>query len=124
VTAANAFLVNEPAARALANGSPVETRAAEERDLIALWRKCPHLACQVPALCESTKRFECLCHGSTYNILGEKLLKGPAERGMDRFPVTVDDEGTVIIDTSEVIRGAPEGSVTFRDPYPPEVGCA
>jgi Rieske Fe-S protein len=83
----------------------------------------PHLACQVPVLCESTKRFECLCHGSTYNILGEKLLKGPAERGMDRFPVSVEEDGTLVIDTSEVIRGAPEGSATFRDPHPPEVGC-
>ena len=123
-TSASSFLVNVPAARALASGDPIELRAPTADELIALWRKCPHLGCMVPALCESTKRFECRCHGSTYNILGEKLEKGPAERGMDRFAVSIDADGTVVVDTREIVRGAPEGTVTFRDPHPPEIGCA
>ena len=123
-TSASSFLVNVPAARALASGDPIELRAPTADELIALWRKCPHLGCMVPALCESTKRFECRCHGSTYNILGEKLEKGPAERGMDRFAVSIDPDGTVVVDTREIVRGAPEGTVTFRDPHPPEIGCA
>jgi nitrite reductase/ring-hydroxylating ferredoxin subunit len=122
--AARSFLVNVPAARALAGGSPIEVPTPAADEMIALWRRCPHLGCMVPDLCESVKRFECRCHGSTYNILGEKLEKGPAERGMDRFAVLVEDDGTVVIDTSEILFGAPEGMVTFTDPYPADVGCA
>lgn len=123
-TRANSFLVNVPAARALATGEEVTLPAPGADDLIALWRRCPHLGCQVPKLCDERSRFECLCHGSTYNILGEKLEKGPASRGMDRFLVEVGADGWVVIDTREVITGAPEGTVTFHDPHPPAEGCA
>jgi Rieske Fe-S protein len=123
-TRANSFLVNVPAARALASGDEVSLPDPGAGDLIALWRRCPHLGCQVPRLCEERSRFECLCHGSTYNILGEKLEKGPASRGMDRFAVELDPDGSVVIDTREVIRGAPEGAVTFHDPHPAAEGCA
>lgn len=121
---AQSFLVNVPAARALASGEEVTLPDPSAHDLIALWRKCPHLGCQVPKLCEERSRFECLCHGSTYNILGEKLEKGPASRGMDRFAVDIEQDGSVVIDTRQVIRGAPEGTVMFRDPHPVGEGCA
>lgn len=123
VGVAQSFLVNVPAAKALATGAPTPEPAPGAGDFIALWRRCPHLACMVPELCDERKRFQCLCHGSTYNILGEKLEKGPASRGMDRFAVTVDADGIVVIDTREVITGAPAGATTFRDAFPPEVGC-
>lgn len=123
-TRANSFLVNAPAARALASGDQVSISTPAAADLIALWRRCPHLGCQVPKLCEERSRFECLCHGSTYNILGEKLEKGPASRGMDRFAVELDPDGWVVIDTRQVLRGAPEGTVTFHDPHPAGEGCA
>ena len=122
--AARTFLVNVPAARMLASGETADVRSLAASDMVALWRKCPHLGCMVPELCESVKRFECRCHGSTYNILGEKLEKGPAERGMDRFAVVIDEDGTVLIDTSEIIRGAPQGVVTFTDPHPADAGCS
>lgn len=121
---ARSFVVNVPAARALASGEPTEIASPAADEMIALWRKCPHLGCIVPDLCESVKRFQCRCHGSTYNILGEKLETGPAERGMDRFAVLVEDDGTLIIDTREVLFGAPEGVITFNDPHPADAGCA
>ena len=124
VVSANSYLINAPAARALASGTAPPSADPTAADLIALWRKCPHLGCMVPGLCEERKRFECRCHGSTYNILGEKLERGPAARGMDRFAVEMDDDGALVIDTREIIRGAPEGTVTFTDPHPPDVGCA
>lgn len=43
---------------------------------------------------------------------------------MDRFRVELEADGTLVIDTREVIRGAPEGTVTFRDPHPADEGCA
>ena len=123
-TPARTFLINVPAAKALAAGREIDIAAPRADEMIALWRTCPHLGCMVPDLCESVKRFECRCHGSTYNILGEKLQKGPAERGMDRFAVMIEEDGTVVVDTREILSGAPEGSVTFTDPHPPEVGCS
>ena len=81
---------------------------------VALYRKCPHLGCQVPQLCEPSQWFECLCHGSKYTILGEKR-DGPAPRGMDRFEVTVAD-GAYVIDTArDRVGGPPPGTVTFDD---------
>ena len=77
-----------------------------------------------PEACETRSRFQCYCHQSTYNILGEKLELGPAPRGMDRFPVRIDDAACVIVDTRELIEGPPKGVVTFRDPHPAEVGCS
>ena len=123
VAVAQSFLVNAPAAMALASGQPPPTASPRAGDLIALWRRCPHLGCVVPPLCEDRKRFQCRCHGSTYTILGEKLEKGPAERGMDRFAVSIDEDGQVVVDTREIIAGAPEGQLSFRDPHPPDVGC-
>jgi len=123
---ARAFLVSVPAAMALASGQDVSMPEPAAAQLLALWRRCPHLGCQVPQLCDSLKRYTCLCHGSTYNILGEKLKEGPAERGMDRFPVLIDDEGVVVIDTAVVIAGAPnlgEASLTFKDPFPYDIKC-
>ena len=123
-TPARTFLINVPAAKALAAGREIDIAAPRADEMIALWRKCPHLGCMVPDLCESVKRFECRCHGSTYNILGEKLEKGPAQRGMDRFGLVIEEDGMVVIDTREVISGPPVGTLTFTDPFAPEIGCS
>lgn len=123
---ARIFLVNVPAAEAMALGA---TRAVAEptaAQLLALWRKCPHLGCQVPAPCADVQRFQCRCHGSTFNIVGEKMKVGPASRGMDRFPVSVEAGGTVVVDTSQRIAGAPAGdaaSLTFDDGRPFDATC-
>ena len=53
---------------------------------VALYQKCVHLGCRVP-FCETSQWFECPCHGSQYNRVGEKK-GGPAPRGLDRFAVT------------------------------------
>jgi len=127
--AANLFIVNVPAGMARVEGdgtaaSPIEDPGTDldeaapvtERSILALWRKCPHLGCQVPQLCNTSQWFECLCHGSKYSILGEKR-DGPAPRGMDRFPVTAAD-GAYVVNTAEVISGPPPGTVTFDDRAP------
>jgi cytochrome b6-f complex iron-sulfur subunit len=107
---ARVFFVNVPAAKGLVEGS-VQTVADPGAEVIALYRKCPHLGCQVPALCDASKWFECLCHGSKYTILGEKRA-GPAPRGMDSFGVSLAD-GRYVIDTSAIVSGPPIGSATF-----------
>ena len=77
--------------------------------IVALYQKCPHLGCRVPE-CASSQWFECPCHGSQYNRVGEKK-GGPAPRGMDRFGVTLSG-GQVIIDTAVVIQGPAIGANT------------
>jgi len=81
-----------------------------ERGIVALYQKCPHLGCRVPE-CATSQWFECPCHGSQYNRVGEKKA-GPAPRGMDRFPVTVAANGDVTVDTGTVIDGPPIGTNT------------
>jgi len=70
--------------------------------IVALYQKCPHLGCRVPE-CKSSQWFECPCHGSTYNRVGEKK-GGPAPRGMDRFGVGITN-GVLMIDTGAVFAG-------------------
>jgi cytochrome b6-f complex iron-sulfur subunit len=77
--------------------------------LYALYQKCTHLGCRVP-YCDTSEMFECPCHGSVFNVLGE-YIAGPAPRGMDRFPVTI-EEGEVIVDTADLIEGPPKGMLT------------
>jgi cytochrome b6-f complex iron-sulfur subunit len=81
-----------------------------EAGLIAMWQKCPHLGCRVPQ-CVSSQWFECPCHGSQYNQVGEKK-GGPAPRGMDHFAITVTGAGDVIIDTGTPYTGQPIGTNT------------
>jgi cytochrome b6-f complex iron-sulfur subunit len=80
-----------------------------EAGVVALYQKCVHLGCRVP-WCQTSQWFECPCHGSQYNRVGEKK-GGPAPRGLDRFVVSVEG-GIVNVDTKTVIVGPPIGTNT------------
>jgi cytochrome b6-f complex iron-sulfur subunit len=84
--------------------------ASLEQGLIAMYQKCPHLGCRVPS-CASSQWFECPCHGSQYNRVGEKKA-GPAPRGMDHFALSVSAAGDIVIDTGTVYPGRPIGTNT------------
>ena len=77
--------------------------------IVALYQKCPHLGCRVPT-CATSQWFECPCHGSQLNRVGEKK-GGPAPRGMDRFAVSINN-GSVVIDTGAVFGGPSIGTNT------------
>jgi len=77
---------------------------------VALWQTCPHLGCRVPN-CPTSQWFECPCHGSQYNRVGEKR-GGPAPRGMDRFAASVDGASNFIVDTGSLSQGPPIGTNT------------
>ena len=80
-----------------------------EDGIVALYQKCVHLGCRVP-WCKTSQWFECPCHGSQYNRVGEKK-GGPAPRGLDRFVVKV--EGSKVnVDTGLVVQGPPIGTNT------------
>jgi cytochrome b6-f complex iron-sulfur subunit len=81
--------------------------------IMPLYQRCVHLGCRVP-FCNSSKWFECPCHGSKYNLAGEYQL-GPAPRGLDRFKITI-DSGNIMVDTAGVILGPPRGTDTIDEP--------
>jgi cytochrome b6-f complex iron-sulfur subunit len=87
--------------------------------LVAVYQRCVHLGCRVP-WCNSSQGFECPCHGSKYNMVGE-YYAGPAPRNLDRFVVNVSSAGKLIIDTGTIIESprAPELSVK----YPQGLSC-
>ena len=118
---ANLFFVNVPAGQARVEGEGLVTTPIPDPgdEVVALWRKCPHLGCQVPQLCEASQWFECLCHGSQYTILGQHR-DGPAPRGLDSFPVSVVD-GAYVIDTREVVSGPPAGTTGFDTRTPDSI---
>lgn len=88
---------------------PSTILAGMDQGYVALFQKCPHLGCRVP-WCQTSQWFECPCHGSKYNRVGEKR-GGPAPRGMDRFPLTVGG-GSITVDTSTPVEGPPIGTDT------------
>lgn len=92
---------------------PPNVIAGMEQGVTAIYQRCVHLGCRVP-WCQSSQWFECPCHGSKYNAVGEKK-DGPAPRGLDRFPVTIEGGG-VTIDTSTIVQGPPIGTNTTKQP--------
>ena len=117
---ARAWITEYPAAalpKAQATYSAPEL-SGMQAGLIALFQKCPHLGCRVPS-CLTSQWFECPCHGSRYNQVGEKR-GGPAPRGMDRFAMSVNAKGEFIVRTGTVIDGPPIGvNTTGQEPEGP-----
>ncbi len=78
------------------SGAPTNVRT--------LYQRCPHLGCK-PNFCTKNYWFECPCHGSRYDRLGQKILGlGPAPRSLDRFAHTVTN-GVLVVDTSKITLG-------------------
>jgi cytochrome b6-f complex iron-sulfur subunit len=88
---------------------PASVLNSLEAGIAVLYQKCPHLGCRVPS-CQSSQWFECPCHGSQFNMAGEKK-GGPAPRGMDRFGTEVSGD-TLTVDTGSVFQGPPIGTNT------------
>jgi cytochrome b6-f complex iron-sulfur subunit len=85
--------------------------AGMEKGFVFLYQKCVHLGCRVPN-CPTSQWFECPCHGSQYNRVGEKK-GGPAPRGLDRFtPEFVGEVVTVNTSQTGIVLGPPIGTNT------------
>ena len=102
-----------------AAGVQFEGKSVVAGGLTALWQKCVHLGCRVP-WCATSQGFECPCHGSKYNFVGE-YEGGPAPRNLDRFVIEVTEDGHLIIDTGAVIQTARASVKTV--PYPQGPSC-
>lgn len=93
----------------------------------ALYQRCPHLGCK-PNPCLKNFWLECPCHASRYDRLGIKAqgqAYGPAPRSMDRFSVTVEADGTLVLDTSKISLGPLPVAVGQPGIIPPKspTGC-
>lgn len=83
------FLVNDP-----------------KHGLLALYARDPHrLGCWVKWE-ESNRRFADPCGGSKYTQTGE-YIDGPAPRGLDRFGISVINDGEVLVNVSDYQQGLP-----------------
>jgi cytochrome b6-f complex iron-sulfur subunit len=113
VPEARAYIVQYPKADLPAAKkiySPI-TYAGMEEGYVALYQRCVHLGCRVP-WCDTSQWFECPCHGSKYNRVGEKKA-GPAPRGLDRFAFKIDG-GQMTVDTGIIEIGPPIGTDTTK----------
>ncbi len=93
--------------------------------LLALWRKCPHLGCTIPwrpdFVFQGRKGwFRCPCHGSTYTKEGGIIVAGPAPRPMDVFPLEVQQDRSIVVQTGRAFEGtgSPQNP-TRATPYEP-----
>jgi len=82
-------------------------------EVIAMSETCTHLGCRTP-FCDSSGQFECPCHGSVFNRIGE-YRTGPAPRGLDRYAVRIED-GIVMVDTGSLSEGSPPGDESIDEP--------
>jgi len=76
-----------------------------DRRLIAISGKCTHLGC-TPRWLPAENKFKCPCHGSGFRGFGPGgnegdlavHFEGPAPRPLERFKVTVNEDGGVLVD--------------------------
>lgn len=90
-----------------------EGKGVEGAGLMALYQRCVHLGCRVP-WCATSQGFECPCHGSKYNGIGE-YFAGPAPRNLDRFAIEITPGNELLIHTGTIIQTprAPTASVEY-----------
>ncbi len=81
-----------------------------KQGVVGLYQKCVHLGCRVP-WCQTSQWFECPCHGSKYNRVGERR-GGPAPRGLDHWIVVVSGQKVTINTSGVAITGPPIGTDT------------
>ncbi len=91
--------------------------------LLALYQKCPHLGCKVPYRSDFRFQdlkgwFRCPCHGSTYTNRGGVIVFGPAPRSLDVFPLEVNDDLSLTVQTGRQFEGngSPDNP-RFAAPY-------
>ena len=66
--------------------------------IYALSTICTHLGC-TPNWLGGENKFKCPCHGSGYRLTGVNF-EGPAPRPLERFRVSLSDDGQILVDKS------------------------
>jgi cytochrome b6-f complex iron-sulfur subunit len=68
----------------------------------ALFAKCTHLGC-TPRWLQVEEKFKCPCHGSGFRKTGINF-EGPAPRPLERYRVSLTEDGQLLVDMSVVYR--------------------
>lgn len=89
----------------------------EEGGLYAIFAKCTHLGC-TPRWLGSESKFKCPCHGSGFFKSGLNF-EGPAPRPLDRFKISVGDDGRLVVDKSKLFKMHP--GVEPDEQYPQSI---
>ncbi|HEV8724769.1 MAG TPA: ubiquinol-cytochrome c reductase iron-sulfur subunit [Candidatus Binatia bacterium] len=77
----------------------------EEQGIYVLFAKCTHLGC-TPRWLAAEDKFKCPCHGSGFYKSGMNF-EGPAPRPLDRFGVSLNENGQLVVDKSKVFKMQP-----------------
>ena len=97
-------------------------RGVEAAGLMAVFQRCVHLGCRVP-WCAPSQGFECPCHGSKYDAIGE-YFAGPAPRNLDVFAVEVKG-GRFLIKTGTIVETPRAPTLSVNYPQGPScIGAA
>jgi cytochrome b6-f complex iron-sulfur subunit len=75
------------------------TRYNGQDIIYALQSVCTHLGCP-PNWLANEQKFKCPCHGSGFYISGINF-EGPAPRPLERFKVSLADDGQIVVDKSQ-----------------------
>jgi cytochrome b6-f complex iron-sulfur subunit len=78
------------------------TRYNGQDVLVAIKSVCTHLGCP-PNWLAGEQKFKCPCHGSGFYISGINF-EGPAPRPLERFKVSLADDGQVMVDKSQIFQ--------------------
>ena len=90
---AEAFTAEPP--RLIPEAQAMVQRSGDKLTAISL--VCPHLGCQVEAAA-GQPGFACPCHGSRFGPSGA-VERGPATEDLRQLPLTVDEDGRLILTT-------------------------
>ena len=78
------------------------TRNGGQDIIYALQSVCTHLGCP-PNWLAAEQKFKCPCHGSGFYITGINF-EGPAPRPLERFKVSIADDGQIMVDKSQTFK--------------------
>lgn len=73
-----------------------------KKGFYALSTICTHLGC-IPNWLKAEKKFKCACHGSGFYKNGVNF-EGPAPRPLERFKISLADDGQILIDKSKIFQ--------------------
>jgi cytochrome b6-f complex iron-sulfur subunit len=113
VPEAKAYIVPAPASSV---SEQFAGKSVTTDNLMALFQRCVHLGCRVP-WCGPSQGFECPCHGSKYNSIGQ-YFAGPAPRNLDRF-VVENQNNRLIIRTGQIVESPRAPILTVNYPQGP-----
>src|SRR5215475_7182972 len=74
----------------------------EDEGIYCIFAKCTHLGC-TPRWLAAEDKFKCPCHGSGFYKSGLNF-EGPAPRPLDRFKLTIGEDGQLVLDKSKTMK--------------------